>query len=102
MVLQSHAGRPARGDHRHCGLIGNKSKPEKQEEEHRKTKRQPQKQGWLTEFKRGCKEAREKHNTLQGTADAEDESSQLAKMMESQTTRQAVPINYSLQRHFLP
>ena len=57
---------------------------------------------WLREFKGGCREAREKPNTLQGKADAEDESSQLAKMMESQTTPQAGPINYGLKRHFLP
>lgn len=41
MVLQSPVGRPARGG----DLTGNKSKPEELKEEHRKTKRQPQKQG---------------------------------------------------------
>ena len=46
MVLQSHVGSPLQeGDRRLCGLTGNKSKPEEQKEEHRKTKRQPQKQG---------------------------------------------------------
>ena len=98
----SHAGRPARGgDHRHCGLTGNKRKPEEQNEEHRKTRRQETRR-WLREFKGGCREAREKPTTLQGKADAEDESGQFAKMMESQTTPQAGPINYGLKRHFLP
>lgn len=48
-----------------------------------------------------CKEAKEKNKTLPGKVEAEDESSQLAKVMENHMTPQAVPINYGLQRHFL-
>lgn len=81
---------------------GNKSKPKEQKEERRKTETSPETRRWLREFTESCKEARERQDPLQGKADAEDESSQLAKMMESQTTPQAVPINYGLQRHFLP
>lgn len=38
-----HGGGPAReGDHRHSGLPDNKSLPQEQKDEHRKTKEQPQ------------------------------------------------------------
>lgn len=99
-VIQLH--RPARErDHRHCGLTGNKSKPEEQKgrtSEDKETTIETMR--WLRKFKGGYKETREKHSTLQGKADAEDESSQLAKMMESLMTPQAMRINYGLQRHF--
>lgn len=99
-MIQLH--RPARErDHRHCGLTGNKSKPKEQKggtSEDKETTLETMR--WLRKLKGGYKETREKHSTLQGKADAEDESSQLAKMMESLMTPQAMPINYGLRRHF--
>ena len=75
-------------------LLGIKAANEEQKEETQEDKETtPETERWLGKSKGSWKEAREKHNMLQGKADAEDESQQPGTVMESQATPQAVPIN---------